>query len=824
MTSTSKPPGPRSEPPLPEDDLAIGHREIATAALVWLLFGLLNAVADHGAIAVGLHLAASVATLGCAVVAHRGHPVLAFHVAASVWVLVVTTFSLITGTLVDGSLTLVLVPVLATYVSSAYAGLSWLAIVTAALALSRWALAAHWIAPLFEPTPALREPTLVALGAVMWLFAERSRRRSDLAFDRLRRVAIEARTRADDLARLKLQLEEKNEQLDQVAERLAESAKEVAEINVALEEARDAALHRAKEAGDFLTRMSHEIRTPLNGVLGITDVLLAGKLDRETRDLVTIIESSGRVLRRLVDEVLDLARLDAGKLQLVEEPFDPLTVAEDVVDLFAAQAAAKGVLLVTIAPEEASSRLLGDAMRVRQVLQNLVGNAVKFTTRGHVRVDVSIDRERIGYRVEDTGPGLSEEALGTLFSEYAQEREGARRGGSGLGLVIARRLARAMGGDVTVESRVGEGSVFTATFALSRASTGRGVPSAEELSGTMMSVGLVSDAPLLELALTRTAMHVNMTVTRLEKGIAPTLARPLAVVFTDGPPVPGLPKTPLVRMRFPSDEHRDDDGLVLLLPPRRTRLVRVTRQATGRVREPTQNRPVAAPKGLAALVIDDEPVNRKVASLLLTRAGWTVTSAESGAQALEALSDDVRIDAVLLDLDMPGMNGIETAMEITRRVPFARRPWLVLQTASVSEEARSNARRAGVVDFLPKPFEAEQLEAVILRAERHRRLQDRRAQRGVTQAGHDPATHAAVVLLAPVAEALVLGETDVALAQLGELQALARRRQLDRIDRCCSALHDALLESEGLDACVELEEAVWAYAREASTDHGIFEI
>jgi signal transduction histidine kinase/CheY-like chemotaxis protein len=821
---TSTPPGPRSEPPL-ADDVPVSHREFALATVVWLFFAGLNVVAGHGALAVGLHGAAALLTLAATAIAHAGRPIEAFHLATAVWVTTVTVFSVITGELTDGALTLVCVPVLATYISSSHAGLAWLGFVGASLLLARLLIEAHWFEPVFSPTPAMREPTLVALGAVMWLFSERSRRRSDSALTRLRRIATEARARADDLSRLKQELEDKNAQLDEVAERLAQSAKEVTETNVALEGARDAALHRAKEAVDFLTRMSHEIRTPLNGVLGITDVLLGGKLDREARELVTILESSGRVLRRLVDEVLDLARLDAGKLQLVVEPFDPLTVAEDVADLFAAQAAAKGVVLVTIPAEELPVRLVGDPMRVRQVLQNLVGNAVKFTLTGHVRIDVEIDGSTLVYRVEDSGPGLSPEALGQLFSEYAQGRDGARRGGSGLGLVIARRLARAMGGDVEARSVLGRGSVFTARFVLRRAPTGRGVLSLDgELSGTITMAGLITSDPLLRLAMERTASIANVQILPiLEPPVEPE--RSLALIFTDGPPSPRHPTKPVVRLRFPSEgDTTTDEGLLLLLPPRRTRLVRMTRMATGRTREPTMNRPSAPPKGLTALVVDDEPVNRKVAALLLARQGWAVSSVASGEEALERLDRGERFDAVLLDLDMPEVDGVETARRITQRSRPGGSAWLVLQTATVSDEARSRARQAGVTDFLPKPFEAEQLEEVILRAERFRRLEACRALRTLARPARDPATHGATALVEPIAEAIVFDETDVALAHLGELQALARRRQLDRIDRSCSALHDALLESEGLEALVDLEEAVFAYAREASTDHGAYDI
>ncbi|MBN8616739.1 MAG: hypothetical protein J0L92_39515, partial [Deltaproteobacteria bacterium] len=572
------------------DEVALTHRELAIAALVWTFFGVLNGIGGHGRFAVGLHAAAALATLGAAAVSRAGRPVLGFHLSAGVWVAALAAYSMVTGTLSDGTLTLVLLPVLATYTASAMAGLAWLGVVACALIVVWWSNDRHWIEPLFTPTPALREVVVLALGAVMWLFSERSRRRSDVALDRLRRTASEARTRAEELGLLKKELEEKNQELDEVAERLSEAAKEVFESNVALEEARDAALVRAKEASDFLTRMSHEIRTPLNGVLGITDVLLGGKLDREARELVTIIESSGRVLRRLVDEVLDLARLDAGKLQLVEEPFDPLTVAEDVADLFAAQAAAKGVVLVTIAPEELPARLLGDPMRVRQVLQNLVGNAVKFTTHGHVRIGVEVGIGTLVYRVEDTGTGLSPDALGELFSEYAQAREGARRGGSGLGLVIAQRLARAMGGDVEAQSSLGKGSVFVARFALPRASTGRAVHSLDgELSGTITTAGVVVRDPLVMLAMMRTAMHVNIQLVPLTiSGSEPESERSLALVFTEGPMSRKHAGTPHVLLRAPNEKPTSDDGtLALLLPPRRTRLVRAARQGTGRVREPT---------------------------------------------------------------------------------------------------------------------------------------------------------------------------------------------------------------------------------------------
>jgi signal transduction histidine kinase/DNA-binding response OmpR family regulator len=798
--------------------LGLSAAELLVVAGLWALFGALNAVAGHGAFAAGLHAVGAVLTLGCAGLARLGRARLAFHAAATVALAALLAFSVASGTASDGLLVLVVVPALATYVDSARAGLVWLAITTIGLVVVRLVQSEAHLEPIFVPAASLREAVILALAAILWLFAQRARSRSDAALERLTEREREARARADDLSRLKQALEEKNGELDALNAQFARTAREVSEMNVEIEDARDAALHRAKEAVEFLNRMSHEIRTPLNGILGITDVLLGGELERETREHVAIIDSSGRVLRRLVDEVLDLARLDAGKLHLVEEPFDPLTVAEDVADLFAAQAFSKGVALVMVAPEAPTPRLLGDPMRVRQVLQNLVGNAVKFTAQGHVRIDVDAAPGELRFRVEDSGPGMSPEALAGLFREYAQDREGARRGGSGLGLVIARRLARAMGGDVEVESTVGSGSIFTARFALPRASTQNA--DVGELSGTVAEAALVAPDDLCALALVRTAALVNVHLRRFESLEAASRARPRpAVIFVAGEtsPVAASESPTVIRLRSPAaGEPSQTSGLALLLPPRRARLVRALRRARGRPRDITREMVPVAPTGMKALVVDDEPVNLKVASLMLARQGWAALAASTGAEALALAEGEDRIDAAMIDLDMPALDGIETARALARLARPGRMPWLVLQTASIDEAARTRAREAGVVDFLPKPVDAVQLREVLLRATRHRRAEDRRATRHVRRPAPETATQPVLALLDPLVHCVISGEAEAALGQLGELQALARRRQLDRVDRACSALHDALLEGEGVEALVDLEEAIAEYAAEAS--------
>ncbi|GAB4196218.1 MAG: hypothetical protein OHK0013_03240 [Sandaracinaceae bacterium] len=815
MTDDGKDGEPNRRGALPASDLSAG--ELGLVSGLWLAFGTLSYVSGQGLFSASLHTVAAALTLGCAWLAHRGRTRAALHGAAAVAALGTTTYCLAAGAVNDGVLVLVVLPVLATYLDSPRAGLVWLGLAAVELCVLRVVDELGVVPRLIPPLTTAREPVVLALAAVLWVLARRSRSRSDEALEQLAEREREARARADDLARLKQTLEDKNAALDALNERFAASAREVSEMNVALGEAKDAAERRAREAVDFLNRMSHEIRTPLNGILGITDVLLGGKLERETREHVAILESSGKLLRRLVDEVLDLARLDAGKLQLVEEPFDPLTVAEDVADLFAAQAFSKGLILVTMPSEEPLPKLLGDVMRVRQVLQNLVGNAVKFTARGHVRIDVALDGGTLRYQVLDTGPGMSEEALAGLFREYEQGREGARRGGSGLGLVIARRLAQAMGGDVEARSEPGRGSEFVARFAVTRSSTQ--TADVGELSGAVAQVGLVGGDPLTAEALTRVAALVNVHVRRFDGITEGLAARPrVTAIFTasdvpprshDGPPV--------IRLRAPTST---DGGLgstpALLLPPRRARLVRILRRSRGPTRETTREMAAVIPTGLRALVVDDEPVNRKVASLLLVRCGWIAMTASSGEEALASVRSSERIDAVLVDLDMPGLDGIETVRALASGAQTGRRPWLVLQTASIEDSARARALDAGAMDFLPKPVDGERLREVLQRAARHRRAEDLRLVRGLRPPPREGAALSLLGLLTTLTVAVIAGESEVAMAALGELQLDARRRQLERIDRACTALHDALLEGDGIEAMVELEDAVSSFARDAS--------
>ena len=618
-----------------------------------------------------------------------------------------------------------------------------------------------------------------------------------------------ASERTQELERLRAELESKNERLDSVNTQLNAKTK-------AMEGDRDLAVERAKEAVEFLNQMSHEIRTPLNGVLGITDVLLGAKLDVQTLEHVKILASSGRLLRRLVDEVLDLARLDAGKFSFIDEPFDPLSVAEDVADLFAAQASSKGVVLTSIAPLTKIPLLIGDAMRVRQVLQNLVGNATKFTESGHVRIDIELTEGVLHYRVSDTGVGMARATLDRIFFEYEQDNAGARQGGSGLGLVIARKLARAMGGDVSVKSAVGSGSEFTASFKHRRGTQEEGEeagsPQRERL------IGLVEPDETLALAIVRAAEHVGAAIVHAETFDALHALRgdrAMRVMVRSDVAKQGPEWATIIELMDPTATQTREGSLSMMLPPRRARLLRLLRSLQGHSRDSNTKRAPISSTGLPAykpsegrklraLIVDDEPVNLKVLSLFVGREGWATETAASGAEAIQKARTS-RFDIILLDLRMPGLSGIETAIEV-RKVVHPR-PWLVLQTATI-DGIHEEASRAGFADALTKPIEPARLRMALGHASQHRVLQDARDERGLPEPLEGAASAGLSDLLVPLILAITKEDADHARAVLGELQLVARRRMLHGIDRAGSRLYDALLDGDAMDALLQLEAEV----------------
>ena len=476
-----------------------------------------------------------------------------------------------------------------------------------------------------------------------------------------------------------------------------------------LEQARAAAEAASQAKGAFLATMSHELRTPLAGVIGMADILASLPMDRTGRDCIETIRTCADTLLAVINDVLDFSRAEAGAIVLEAIPFAPAALLDDCLTVVAGRAQAKGLGLWAEWIEEPPARLIGDPARIRQILLNLIGNAVKFTESGSVHLRARLDQGRLVVVVHDTGIGMDPEALGSLFTPFTQAESSTSRrfGGSGLGLAISRRLARMMGGDLTVISVPGRGSAFTVDIPAGAAEPPEPPPS---IAGRILVID-PAEAP-------REALVRRLRRWGAEAGGAEGMPDP-------GTPVPALALValpvaiadlPTLRARWGqaariailaplgagwNDAEAD---LVLSLPLRESALREVLAAplpaAAGNVRPPA---------GLAPLIlmVDDNPVNRKVGEMVLRKAGFRVLLAEDGPAGVAAALGHLP-DAVLMDWQMPGMDGLEATRRLRSAWPAGiPAPPIVALTANTMPGDREQCLAAGMDDYLAKPYRAD---------------------------------------------------------------------------------------------------------------------
>lgn len=470
----------------------------------------------------------------------------------------------------------------------------------------------------------------------------------------------------------------------------------------ALAEARDRAeaADRAKSA--FLAAMSHEIRTPMNGVLGAASLLRLRIEDPQSRELVHTIESSGAALVRIIDDILDHSKIEAGQLEVERAWLDFEDVVEEAVRLFAGPAAAKSIGLEMEVLEPLKPLAEGDAGRIKQILANLIGNAVKFTERGQVTVTLrQVGPHRLEVAVRDTGIGMSKEGLDRLFRPFIQEDASmARRfGGTGLGLSISQRLARLMGGDLSVESEQGAGSCFTLELPFSRL-----WPRAPDARLAGIRVALDVEEPRAKARLARILEQAGAM-------LAPSGAGADLRVSLLGEAVGGA-----VEIWALSASSRTDSaaGRVRLPSPvRRPALIEacqtMVRQGgeEGSMERPGLTLPRAP---FRVLVVDDNAVNRWLAGELLSALGVECDLVESGAEAIEAVRQRP-YEVVLMDIQMPEMDGFEATRRIREGAGSA--PRIVALTANAFAEDRERALSSGMNAFLAKPIQLEDLSRLL---------------------------------------------------------------------------------------------------------------